>query len=179
MNKKVSNLDALLLEIKDDQLESFTRFVEATEKLLYRYLAKKIKNTETIQDVMQATYLQVLNLRFRYNPKYAALQWLYVIARSQSRDFWKKEQTQNKIAETLQREPLESQNQEEKPKSDWLELLTQCTEEERDLLERKFVQDQTYQEIAQSLSLSEATLRKRLSRLLRRLALLLPKETRS
>ncbi len=173
------SLEELFVRYSQDQLEAFDLIYKEVAPGLERYLRRRLKLDQEVQEVLQQVFLRLHRYRYRYNSKYLAWQWVFVVARSELLAFCR---SQAKAAQTLGFEDLgadifsadPSQNSDSVSNTGISGELLQALEQETDgatweLLQKKYIEEQTYSEIAQALGVSEESLRQKLSRALRRL----------
>jgi RNA polymerase sigma-70 factor, ECF subfamily len=164
------SLENLLIRYSRDDAEAFAPLFKAAAPGLERYLRRRLKNPEAREDVLQMIFMQIHHYRHRYDSKYLAWQWLYVIARSELSTYCRRrsvEESTLDFSEHLSQIPDDSPNTEVREHLE--ELLHDIPDEDKLLLVDKFMEEKTYEEIAEDLGLSSQSLRKRVSRLLKNL----------
>jgi RNA polymerase sigma-70 factor (ECF subfamily) len=147
-------------------------------------LRKKLKSPEEIEELFQASFLKFHKSRGKYDPTYAVLQWLFVIVRSLLIDHYRKVGRQIEVTDTPVENFSETMSQNHNEPSLITErvdaLLESLPDEQRDIVTRRVINDQTYEEIALSLNRSEQSVRQTVSRALKKIkSNLVPKERRS
>jgi RNA polymerase sigma factor (sigma-70 family) len=155
-----------------DDAQAFERIYPQIAPGIEKYLKKRLYNEEQCDDAFQQVFLKLHKYRHRYDIKYLPWQWIYVIARSQVIVSMKKHKNQGLEVEFLddlsQNEDLEANN----IQSDQLHTsLSELDEATRELLMDKFMEQQSYDEIAQRLGVKPASLRQKVSRALKMLRL--------
>lgn len=156
--------------------EAFDRLYERYSSRVYSFLLKKLKDPQTAEELHQLVFLKFHESRFQYEPKFSVLQWLYVIARSQVTDFYRKQRRQITIDPEKELDSVAaleshsisesmSQNAAVSPLND----IEGLTNEQRQVLQWKVMDDATYEEIAERLGRKPASVRQMVSRLFRRL----------
>lgn len=152
--------------------EAYAAFEELYRRYssrVFQYLNKKTRNAADTEDLMQKVFFKIHESKHLYNEKYAFEQWLFVIARTALLDhFRSKGRHQNKmdlLAESKTGEGL----QETEGQDLSLGFMERLPENEKELLTLKFIDELSYQEMAQTLGKSEVSLRKTVSRLIGRL----------
>ena len=151
---------------------------------VYAYLKKKLKSSEEVEELFQSAFLKFHRVRSNYDPKYPVLQWLFVIVRSLLIDHYRKAGRQIEVTDTPIENFSETMSQNHSEPSLITErvdaLLESLPEEQRDIVTRRVINDQTYEEIALSLNRSEQSVRQAVSRALKKIkSNLVPKERRS
>lgn len=150
---------------------------------VYAYLRKKLNSQQEVEELFQVSFLKFHRLRGRYKSKYAVLQWLFVIVRSSLIDHYRKTARQVDLSSAPIESFSETMSQNNADPSLSMErvdaLLGQLPSHQRDIVTRRIIDDQTYEEIALSLNRSEESVRQTVSRALRRIkTTLIPKERR-
>jgi RNA polymerase sigma-70 factor (ECF subfamily) len=140
---------------------------------VYGYLQRKLRNRESTDDVFQAVFLKFHATRSNYDSRYPVLQWLFVIARTTLADHYRKAARQVQIVDEALDPDRVSQNDpamaliEEKD----VELLKGLPADQRQAVEMRVIDELPYEDIAQKLGRSEASVRQMVSRGLKRLRL--------
>lgn len=144
--------------------EAFTLLFHRTSEKLFSYIKSKIKNTEEAEDILQKTYSKVHESKHLYNEKYKFEQWIYVIARNLIFDEWRKNKSDIKKLKSAQEvvninSSIQNAIQEE----------LKIDNDQRELLELKYIDELSYQEISKILHKSEVSLRKTVSRIIKKI----------
>lgn len=151
-----------MLSSEEDR-ERFTLLYEAHEKRLYAVALKVLRDPTQAEDAAQQTWLQVLRNWERIN----ALDWdsaakyLVVAARNAALDMLKKERWNTSMPEDWD-PPAPEDGQGEYQRL--VELIRSLPEAYRRVLELKFVEEETNQEIARRLGLKESTVSTKVQR---------------
>lgn len=132
---------------------------------IYAYVRKHIYNKAEADEVFQSVWLKFHASRGRYLPRYPVLQWLYVIGRSVTFDHLRRQRKEIGEALLAQVESTESSTQDSLPE----ELLAGLDERSRRVLEERYLDERSFEEIAQRLGLSQAGVRQIVSRALKKL----------
>ena len=147
----------------EEDRERFTLLYEAHEKRLYAVALKVLRDPTRAEDAAQQTWLQVLRNWERIN----ALDWdsaakyLVVAARNAALDMLKKERWNTSMPEDWD-PPAPEDGQGEYQRL--VELIRSLPEAYRRVLELKFVEEETNQEIARRLGLKESTVSTKVQR---------------
>lgn len=141
-------------------------FYNETSHLVFNFCKKKQLPLETCEDIVQIVYTQVFNKRHKYNPEHSPLAWLYVLTRSETKDYLKAQITYKSYLNEFK--DFLSQTQSENPSSgqevvleDFKDVLT---EKERLSLEKRYQEDKDFEEIASEMGLTAINIRKLISR---------------
>lgn len=166
----------LLLRLKSAETSAdlnyfLSQFYNETFKLVYNYCLKKGLSKENTEDITQIVYTQVYKKRHNYNPEHSPLAWLYIITKSETKDYLKKLRTYSDYLEDYNQFTDLSQNSSENPSNLQEDLLTQTlkktktlNEKELALVKERFYEEKDFQEIALDFGLTEANVRKIISR---------------
>ena len=147
----------------EEDRERFTLLYEAHEKRLYAVALKVLRDPTRAEDAAQQTWLQVLRNWERIN----ALDWdsaakyLVVAARNAAQNKKKKERWNTSMPEDWD-PPAPEDGQGEYQRL--VELIRSLPEAYRRVLELKFVEEETNQEIARRLGLKESTVSTKVQR---------------
>lgn len=147
----------------EEDRERFTLLYEAHEKRLYAVALKVLRDPTRAEDAAQQTWLQVLRNWERIN----ALDWdsaakyLVVAARNAALDMLKKERWNTSMPEDWD-PPAPEDGQGEYQRL--VALILALPEVYRRVLELKFVEEESNQEIAKRLGLKESTVSTRIHR---------------
>lgn len=161
------NNEELMIIYRDSNPEvayqAFEILYQRTSTSLYNFLLKKSRQTEEAQDLLQKTYFKIHQSKELYNSKYKFEQWLFTIAKNLILDEWRKKTRENKKLENFQINGhtvnmLESE-----------ENHLRLSDSDRELLELKYIDEHTYLEISSVLNKTEVSLRKMVSRIVKKL----------
>lgn len=143
----------------------FNRYSEAIRRLLLHRSAS-IEDTE---DLLQETFIKVyINLQ-RYSPEYTFGQWIYTIARNTHIDFERRRQDDLSIDEKFSSHaactPSPEDNLINLQQRRQIESYISCLPEQyRQLFTMRFLEDYTYEEIAEKLNLPMGTVKTQIHR---------------
>jgi RNA polymerase sigma-70 factor (ECF subfamily) len=149
----------------DQAYQAFECLYSRTATSLYLFLMKKTHQAEETQDLLQKTYLKVHQSKELYNSKYKFEQWLFAIAKNLILDEWRKKSRESKKLENLKNKDGEREFN-SIPEE---EIDLNLSASDRELLELKYLDQQTYLEISNLLNKTEVSLRKMVSRIVKRL----------
>jgi RNA polymerase sigma factor (sigma-70 family) len=159
--------DALLLS---GDPEAFGRFYDRYAESLLGYFQRRLRDPEAAADLTAETFAAALGARrrFRARPEPAAA-WLFGIAQHKLADHRRRGSAQLRMCARLgiERPPV---SEEDAELIRWLgdevasQLVDELPREQRDAIRAHVLDDRDYGEIARSEAISEATVRKRVSR---------------
>lgn len=163
--------EELLIALSEGVNESLDQLFARHGGRVLNYCAKRGLSQEQAQDVTQIVFLQVFRKKHLYDPKHPALAWLYIITKSELRDWRKKElRHQPEILADLSQigeiDPISFEDEEQVET-----LLSELSPKEKEALKLRYLEELDYPEIAKRLKQSESNIRQIVSRALRFLKL--------
>lgn len=130
---------------------------------VFSFLLKKCKNQADAEDLLQKVFIKVHESKHLYKDKYKFEQWLFVIARTSALDHFRSDKRYAQRLEKLSNQGLETTTS---ATDSLLGLdLDGLQEDQKEMLEMKYVDELSYQEMARHFKKSEGSLRKMVSRL--------------
>lgn len=157
--------EALMRLYQDGEHQAFQQLYLRHSGRVYGYLSHKLHSPGEAQDLMQQTFLKFHQSRASYDGLLPLLPWLFSIARNTLIDHYRKHRA---IAmETDQLIALadrDAQTIESDSAASWDEIMSLLTEEQRALIELRFQQGLSYDDIARLSGGNEASVRKRVNR---------------
>jgi len=150
-------------------LESFYR---ETAHVVFSYCRKKGMSSQDSEDIVQIVYSQIYNKRNKYNPNYSPMAWLFIITKSEAKDYRKKTAIYGDYIKDYELFAELSQNTFVNPthKQETKELdLSPLSDKEKAALEQRYFAEKEFSEIAESLGLTETNVRKIISRAVQKL----------
>jgi RNA polymerase sigma-70 factor (ECF subfamily) len=159
--------------------EAFVALYRRESTMLLTFCARRVLNAETALDLVAETFAQAFRARrsFRGATEVEARAWLLTIARRQIAQYLRKGALDRKLVEKVGIEvpamaPDEIAEVERRAGLPELRAmlgaeLAKLTPDQRDVLRLRVVEERSYEDIAASLGISEATARARVSRGLR------------
>lgn len=165
--------DHQLVQAAQADLRQFTMLYDRYFPRVYRYIAARVHDRATAEDLTSRVFLAGLeNLhRYRSNAPFAA--WLFTIAHNTIVSHFRRERTSLSYDEALDsptsdNEPLEQVEQAEEL-AHLRRLLSQLNPDDVELLTLRFAAGLTYHEIARVLGRSKGAVKMAIHRLLKRL----------
>lgn len=156
----------LLLALASGEDLALDCFFKRHSGKVLHYALKRNLAMDQASDIVQIVFMQLFRKKHLYDPQHEALAWLYVITRSELKDYRKRELKDFKLYE----ENL-SQNPESTPsielKGEVFTLLKNLKPKEREAVEMRYLEELEYEEISQRLNESESNVRQIISRALR------------
>jgi RNA polymerase sigma factor (sigma-70 family) len=161
---------AFMLSYLEGSSSAFAQIYEAYHRPIFKFFLQRTQNTELATDLLQNTFLKFHKIRESYDSRFAVLQWLYTIARSELIDFWRKSQSQRAL-EKIFSENLENMSQNESAaslKQEWSELLEYYLEglsdEAKDVAARRLILEEDFEDLVLRSGKKSSALRKIFSR---------------
>ena len=159
--------EALLLS---GDLEDFGRFYDRYVRPLLAFFQRRTGDPEAAADLTAETFAAAMIARERYQAQTAtAAAWLFAIAQHKLADYRRRGAAEDRMRARLGMQPV-AVRAEDAEMIRWLgdDVAAQMVEElpadQRDAVRAHVLEDRGYAEIARSQELSEATVRKRVSR---------------
>jgi RNA polymerase sigma-70 factor (ECF subfamily) len=170
--KSDQELLLILAKSADDHLSdalanmAVDHFFKRHSNKVYNYALKRGLNGEQAQDLVQIVFLQIFRKRHQYNPEHPALAWLYVITKSELKDYKLRElkdyaEFDDSLSQTEASVPSIEKAEEVS------EILSDLGDREKRILEERYLNEREYNEIAQILQESESNIRQIVSRSLK------------
>lgn len=82
--------EELILEFNAGRADAFALIINRLERPLFIYILKRIQNEESARDILQDTFMKLSQHAHRYDPSSPLTAWLYTIARNRCIDFLRK-----------------------------------------------------------------------------------------
>ena len=156
--------------LRSCDVEDFGRFYDRYVTALLAFLQRRVGDPEVAADLTAETFAAAMVARGRYTAQApTAAAWLFGIAQHKLADYRRRGRAEVRMRERLGMEPV-AVTDEDAEMIRWLgdEVATQIIDElpaeQRDAIRAHVLDDREYAEIARSQRLSEATVRKRVSR---------------
>jgi RNA polymerase sigma-70 factor (ECF subfamily) len=162
-------------ETDDDRLlsgdlEDFGRFYDRYARTLLGFFQRRTADPEAAADLTAETFAAALVSRARYRPQPAgAAAWLFAIAHRKLADYHRRGRAESRMRARLGMEPVPLED-EDVELIRWLgqevatQIVDELPEDQREVIRAHVLDDLGYAEIAHSRQLSEAAVRKRVSR---------------
>lgn len=135
----------IIKELKDNNYRSFDEFYSMTSKLVYYVIADIIKNKQTIEDLMQDTYLKFIQNINSVNPNQNPNAYLAQIAKNLALNEYKKSKRMiiDETHFTNLKDPTESRDC-----GIDLGIINYLVGEEKEIVTLKLIGDLKFREIA-------------------------------
>lgn len=163
---------------------AFTYLFNRYRDAIRRLFAQRLGGTTDADDLLQETFIKVYINLGRYNPDYTFGQWVYTIARNTFVDFRRRRQEDLPIDERFAAPASPAPTPEEsvinlQRRSQIEYYLSQLPPRYRRLVEMRFFDEYSYEEIAVKLSLPLGTVKTQIHRARERMCRLIAEGERS
>ncbi len=91
--------NAMMLEVKAGNLDYLTILFNNYHIKLFNYFIRMGNTKAASEDLVQETFIRVLNYRASYRGEHQFVSWLYRVAKNTAIDFYRKHPAQNQTAE--------------------------------------------------------------------------------
>lgn len=150
------------------QSRALELFYNETAHLVFSFCRKKGITSQDCEDIVQIVYTQIYNKRGKYNPDYSPLAWLFVITKSEAKDYLKKSAIYGEYLKDYGLFLDLSQMPDERPINNEIDLSS-LSDKEKAALEQRYFDEKEFIEIAKNLGLTETNVRKIISRAIQKL----------
>lgn len=150
---------ALMRLYQSGDADAFAELYRRHAGRVRSYLLKRTPSAQDADELLQLVFLKLHQARHSYDPRHLVVQWLYVIARHSLIDFYRKKDRPPVLLDTQDETAADG------PEIPW----NAVTGEQRQALEWRYLDEMSYEEIAQKLEKTEATIRQSISRTIKKL----------
>jgi len=161
-----TDAELLISDVPDD----FGRFYERHVGAVVAFFGRRVREPEVVFDLVSETFARAFGRRDQYDPdRGPAVGWLFSIARNLLIDSVRRERVATDGRERLGMARIALDDEQldrvaERSQVDLESSLAGLPGDQREVLLRRFVLEQSYPEIAADLRCSEQVVRKRVSR---------------
>ncbi|MBI2707620.1 MAG: sigma-70 family RNA polymerase sigma factor [Proteobacteria bacterium] len=168
-NLRQATDEELMVFYQRGQMEAFEILYQRHGARVYGFFRSRLQERAWVEDVHQATFMKLHQARHQYDPSFPFGPWLFTICRSALFDFLRSRQRLNQ-REILDSEALENAHaaQETEVALDLPELGA-LPSKQRQVLEMRYLEDLSFDEIAHRLETSPTNVRQWVSRAVRKL----------
>lgn len=166
--KHLSN-EELLKRYQSADADAFNEFFERNRRLVFQYLFSRLRNTQEAEEAFQKTFLKIHRHVLKYDPTQPALGWVLTIARNVAFDLYPKRAAAKPLEEVASSELAVEIGGTLEARSVLTRLMEQLEPRERTLIERRFLNEDSFEDIAREEGWTAENARQRTSRLLKRL----------
>lgn len=161
--------EELMESYKIGTISSFNELYDRYKQKVMGFLFKKVKEGER-EEVFQLVFTRLHEKKHLYNSSQPFAPWFFTLIRNVIIDHYRRGRIEY-VELNSSYEPFEGSDSEDRSdkETEASEVLNELKEDEAILLYRKFVDGLTYNELEKEFSTKSATLRKRISRLVKKL----------
>lgn len=161
--------EELLHRYQSADAEAFEAFFERNRRLIFHYLYGRLGSVQEAEDAFQKTFLKIHRYILKYDRTQSALGWVFAIARNVAIDTYSlRKETETKL-DTETKGPVTSPTEILEAREKLARLLADLSPIERRLVERRFLSEDSFDQIGREQGWSAANTRQKTSRLLRKL----------
>lgn len=160
--------EELMSEYQRGSEQAFTVLYRRHSPRVYGYLKKRTFDADSAGDVLQMVFMKLHQTKRRYDSSYPFLPWLFTVTRTVLID-WQRVRRRHRQELPLENEALEmavhqaANGSESTDEREWPEL-SQLTPDQRQAIELRYRNDQSFEEIARVLETSPSNVRQLVSR---------------
>jgi len=160
---------------RNDNLQSFEILYHRYAGKVFGYLMKRLKDRNQSEEIHQNVFLKLHQARNQYQDHHNFAPWFFTIVRSTMLDSLRRSKVHSGRLQDLDAGEYENiadpkhEDSPENDKPDLESLKKKLNKEERKEIELRYEKDWSFEKIAQELGLTEVSVRKRISRAIRKL----------
>lgn len=157
-----SQLTALAEAAQGGDKDAFGEIFDLMSPPIYRFLASRLSDPATAQDILGQVFLEAWQSLPRYNTKRPFKTWIYTIARYRLIDYFRRYRSTVSLEAVTERSATTDLEEESAVRSEFdsvLLALSDLPEMYQTVLRLKYIEELDYSEIAQVTGKSEASLR--------------------
>jgi RNA polymerase sigma-70 factor (ECF subfamily) len=169
-----AEINELFVKYTKSDSEAFSRLYDLSSPKVWGFIVKRVPNRALAEEIFQEAWAKIHRTKESYDPKFPALPWIFTVTRSVWIDALRRQRNRPETpveSETLEREAAQGgasvTSLGEAPT--WDEIAPMLPAQERELLEDRYLKEWSFEEIGKKLNLSEAGVRQRISRILRKI----------
>ena len=172
-----SNEDLMNLYQTGDY-SAFEVLYQRTSGRIYQYLKKRV-SSEIAQELLQEIFIKLHKARGQYSQKYPFIPWLFTISRNTLIDYYKSARLVSPISNSNQTDILSINNDFQTNEINISTTLNLLPENQRQAIELRYLNDWSFEKIADIIKTSPVNVRQLISRGLKRLRQLSLKKGRA
>lgn len=158
--------EELLLRLADGESGALDFLFQRHSGRVLSYSLRRGLSPERSEDLLQIVFMQIYRKKHLYNPRHAALAWIFVITRSELKDYRNRElkdhsEWDDSLSQTEGSAPMIDSRDEAQA------LLNELKPRDQEVMKLRYLEELEYDEIAGILQESESNIRQIVSRSLR------------
>lgn len=169
--------ESLMLRYQQGDYLAFEEIYRRHSGRVYGYLRSRLAQKSEASDLLQIIFMKVHRSRERYRPEMPFLPWLYAVSRNVLTDFLRSVQRAPLLVEVPDHLAAKEKEVSSGPTAE--DGLAKLDESERQLVNMRFNDELSFDEIAAALDVTPVTARKRLSRAIQKIRSALKGETKN
>lgn len=136
---------------------------------IYGFLKKRLSNKEQVAEVYQEVFIKIHKSKHLYNESLPALAWIFTISRTVMIDELRKDKKVQTI-DNYELEKIPEELEKTVPQFEQaVEILQQLPNQQKTAIEMRYIDDKTFEQIAESLKVSPTNARQIISRGIKRI----------
>ena len=169
VNKDNQTDEQLMKLYQNGDEEAFKVLYGRHSSKIYGFLKKRLNDNEKVAEVYQEVFIKIHKSKHLYNDSLPALAWIFTISRTVMID----ELRRNSKIQTVDNYDLEKIPEELEKTIPQFELASEALEhlpqQQKAAIEMRYINDQTFEQIAERLKVSPTNARQLISRGIKRL----------
>jgi len=161
--KPEKEIRELVKKAKNGEAEAFGLIYDLYLDRIFRFVYLKVSNREEAEDLVQQVFMKAWEAINRFEDEGLPFSsWLYRIARNLVIDFYRTQKINLTLEEgvgIVHPDDLEEKMERSQGQQEIQKILNQLTDEQKDIIILRFVNDLSYKEIAKITKKNPATLR--------------------
>lgn len=136
---------------------------------IYGFLNKRLKNNEVVAEIYQEVFIKIHKSKHLYNDSLPALAWIFTVTRTTMIDELRKNK-KNQIIDNYELDKIPTDLEKTAPQFEQaVESLALLPSQQKTAIQMRYIDDKTFEQIAQSLNVSPTNARQIISRGIKRL----------
>lgn len=164
---KESDEELMLRYASDDDAAAFEELYRRYSARVFSYLVKNCWDSKDAEEIHQGVFLKMHQRKETYDSKFPFSAWLFTMVKTTMIDDFRKTRTRSNILKHTER--IEVPDDEDNDSVPDLSLTDQLDDSQKKLLELRYLEEWSFEEMAKEFKVNAATIRKRISRLLKQL----------
>ena len=160
--------ETLMTMYQNGNEHAFRKLYGRHSPKIYSFLKKRVQTEEQVQEIYQDVFIKIHSSKHLYNKTLPLLPWLFTITRSVMIDFFRKNKNTRKIMDTFDLNSLPAPTEDVLAGSTQL-LTDQLPPSQRIAVQMRYIDDSTFEEIAERLKTTPTNVRQIISRGIKRL----------
>ncbi|MEQ1723467.1 MAG: RNA polymerase sigma factor [Pseudobdellovibrio sp.] len=163
-------LDEQLMKLyQNGDEEAFKVLYSRHSSKIYGFLKKRLNSNDKVPEVYQEVFIKIHKSKHLYNDSLPLLAWIFTVTRTVMIDEIRKD-NKIRVADNYDLEQIPEELEKTVPQFDQaLDNLQQLPEQQKAAIEMRYLNDQTFEQIAESLNVSPSNARQIISRGVKRL----------